>query len=33
MDAQKRDPDPQETHEWIDALEGVLAVEGPDRAH
>jgi pyruvate dehydrogenase E1 component len=33
MDAQKRDPDPQETQEWLDALDGVLAVEGPDRAH
>ena len=33
MDAQKRDPDPQETREWLDALDGVLAVEGPDRAH
>jgi pyruvate dehydrogenase E1 component len=33
MDAQKRDPDPQETREWIEALEAVLAVEGPDRAH
>ncbi len=33
MDAQKRDPDPQETQEWIDALHAVLAVEGPDRAH
>src|SRR5512147_1661596 len=33
MDAQKRDPDPQETQEWLDALHAVLAVEGPDRAH
>src|SRR3954464_6430880 len=33
MDAQKRDPDPQETQEWLDALDGVLAAEGPDRAH
>jgi pyruvate dehydrogenase E1 component len=27
------DLDPQETREWLDALEGVLAREGPDRAH
>ena len=28
-----RDPDPQETREWLDALDGVLEAEGPDRAH
>src|SRR4030095_346619 len=27
------DSDPQETREWLDALDGVLATEGPDRAH
>ena len=27
------DRDPQETRESLDALEGVLAAEGPDRAH
>ncbi|HSD21886.1 MAG TPA: pyruvate dehydrogenase (acetyl-transferring), homodimeric type [Anaeromyxobacter sp.] len=27
------DLDPQETREWLDALEGVLEREGPDRAH
>ncbi len=27
------DIDPQETREWLEALEGVLAMEGPDRAH
>ena len=27
------DIDPQETQEWLDALEGVLVNEGPDRAH
>ncbi|MSQ59763.1 MAG: pyruvate dehydrogenase (acetyl-transferring), homodimeric type [Betaproteobacteria bacterium] len=27
------DTDPQETDEWLDALEGVLAQEGPQRAH
>ena len=27
------DHDPQETREWLAALEGVLANEGPDRAH
>ncbi|HWQ39498.1 MAG TPA: pyruvate dehydrogenase (acetyl-transferring), homodimeric type [Burkholderiales bacterium] len=27
------DPDPQETQEWVDALDGVLKYEGPERAH
>ena len=27
------DIDPQETQEWLDALDGVLDREGPDRAH
>ncbi len=27
------DVDPLETREWLDALEGVIAREGPDRAH
>jgi len=27
------DIDPQETREWLEALDGVLEVEGPDRAH
>ena len=27
------DLDPQETHEWLEALDGVLAYAGPDRAH
>ncbi|MEY2633534.1 MAG: hypothetical protein RIR00_2188, partial [Pseudomonadota bacterium] len=27
------DADPQETQEWIDALEAVIAQEGPERAH
>ena len=27
------DIDPQETQEWLDALDGVLAFEGPQRAH
>ena len=27
------DTDPQETREWIDALEGVINQEGPTRAH
>jgi len=26
------DPDPQETREWLEAMRGVLAVEGPGRA-
>ncbi len=29
----KPDIDPQETQEWLDALESVLENEGPDRAH
>ena len=33
MDAPRHDPDPLETREWLDALAGVLAAEGPDRAH
>lgn len=28
-----KDVDQQETQEWLDALEGVLEAEGPDRAH
>src|SRR5258706_8190212 len=27
------DDDPQETNEWLDALDGVLQHEGPERAH
>ena len=27
------DADPQETREWLDALDGVIKAEGPDRAH
>ena len=27
------DLDPQETREWLEALDGVLATQGPDRAH
>ena len=30
---QPADLDPQETKEWIDALEGVITQEGPERAH
>ena len=29
MDAMKKDADPQETREWLDALQGVIAVRGP----
>jgi pyruvate dehydrogenase E1 component len=29
----REDPDPQETREWLDALEAVLEREGPQRAH
>ena len=28
-----QDIDPLETREWVDALEAILAVEGPERAH
>ena len=28
-----RDTDPVETKEWLDSLEGVIEVEGPERAH
>ena len=27
------DADPQETKEWMEALEGVISQEGPKRAH
>ncbi|MEQ8492642.1 MAG: pyruvate dehydrogenase (acetyl-transferring), homodimeric type, partial [Gammaproteobacteria bacterium] len=27
------DQDPQETREWLDALDGVIDVEGPERSH
>ena len=27
------DPDTQETQEWLDALDGLIAAEGPERAH
>jgi pyruvate dehydrogenase E1 component len=29
----RNDSDPEETREWLEALEGVLDAEGPDRAH
>ncbi len=28
-----KDPDPQETAEWLDALDAVIREEGPERAH
>ncbi len=28
----RNDPDPQETQEWLEAMRGVLTVEGPERA-
>jgi len=31
--AARPDNDPQETREWLDALDGVLKHEGPERAH
>ena len=33
MAAKTPDVDPEETGEWIEALEGVLEREGPERAH
>ncbi|MFO0585380.1 MAG: pyruvate dehydrogenase (acetyl-transferring), homodimeric type [Anaeromyxobacter sp.] len=33
MDQKPADLDPQETSEWLEALEGVLDREGPQRAH
>ncbi len=33
MDMRKTDGDPQETTEWVEALQGVIANEGPERAH
>jgi len=33
MDPRRPDIDPQETGEWLDALEAVLEREGPQRAH
>jgi pyruvate dehydrogenase E1 component len=30
---QMQDQDAQETQEWLDALEAVIAAEGPERAH
>ena len=32
-DTRLADVDPQETREWVEALDGVLEREGPDRAH
>ena len=28
-----RDTDPAETREWLDSLDGVIEIDGPDRAH
>ncbi|MBM2830161.1 MAG: pyruvate dehydrogenase component, homodimeric type [Gammaproteobacteria bacterium] len=33
MTEQQKDIDPQETHEWLDALESILEREGIERAH
>ena len=30
---ERHDTDPSETREWIDSLDGVLEVDGPERAH
>ncbi|HEU5478385.1 MAG TPA: pyruvate dehydrogenase (acetyl-transferring), homodimeric type [Candidatus Tumulicola sp.] len=32
MTASVHDPDPAETQEWVDAMRGVVTLEGPDRA-
>jgi len=32
-DPRQQDPDPQETQEWLDALDAILEHEGPQRAH
>ena len=29
----QNDPDPEETQEWLEALDGVIEHEGPERAH
>ena len=31
--ADSQDIDPEETQEWLDALDAVIANEGPERAH
>jgi pyruvate dehydrogenase E1 component len=28
-----RDTDPAETKEWLESLEGVIEIDGPERAH
>jgi pyruvate dehydrogenase E1 component len=33
MAAVPEDLDPQETREWLDALEALIEIEGPERAH
>ena len=33
MDDMSRDVDPAETREWLDSLDAVVEVEGPERAH
>jgi pyruvate dehydrogenase E1 component len=33
LGAAANDPDAQETREWLDALDAVIAAEGPERAH
>ncbi|MGA8007939.1 MAG: pyruvate dehydrogenase (acetyl-transferring), homodimeric type [Thiomonas sp.] len=33
LSAAAGDADPQETREWLDALEALIAAEGPERAH
>jgi pyruvate dehydrogenase E1 component len=30
--ARRADIDPEETREWLDAVEAVIAVDGPERA-
>ena len=33
MTEQQKDIDPQETQEWLEALESILEIEGVERAH
>ncbi|MFV4709635.1 hypothetical protein ACNJU5_21140, partial [Mycobacterium tuberculosis] len=33
IDHALKDADPQETREWLEALQAVLELEGPERAH
>ena len=32
MNSYYKDPDPAETRDWLDSLEGLIHVEGPEKA-